>query len=168
LIAGRFSTQFSFESPKQLHNSTQRRCLVIFVFSDQPSIGGVMHVLWPAPARPLKDTRGPVQTFPHLLSFAHGPVAPAFTLGWIGQLVTVPAGKDRAAVENRGTPSAALRWTQESSPCAAKVTGGPVDLHRIADILPVATVFPCAIIQDNVVSRRRDADISPWVSIYRP
>jgi hypothetical protein len=129
-----------------LHRQAECLGLAVFVISHKAYKSGLVHVLGFAPAGTLKDSGGPFQARPQLVSLSHGPVACNFIFGWIRQTMTSAAGKESAAIENSDTATTAPRWAYEPRPVAPKVTGGPLNLHWVADILPVAAIFAAAVI----------------------
>jgi len=81
----------------------------------------------------------PTQLRAYSVGAAGDSFIPSFALAGIGQAIAAAASEDRAAIENRYTPSAAPYRASEPRALAAEVAEGPVEPHGIVFILPLAT-----------------------------
>src|SRR5688500_5504712 len=78
---------------------------------------------------------------------------PSFALAGISEAIALAASENRAAIENRHTPSAAPYGASEPRTLTAKIAESPIEPYGVVFILPLATPAQMAINQNHTGRR---------------
>ena len=117
----------------------------------KPPIRFPAHVPWLAACR-VQDSRLPAQPGPDLAGATASAVVGSLTLHSVRQLVTVPAGKDCTAEQHRAAPATADSRAAPPQALSAERAGRPLQVDRIAHVLPLVALIALPVSQHNPVS----------------
>lgn len=145
------------EDPELRRHCSQRMLHQPVMLPGQPPERPPPHP-FPLGAAPIENTELPIQPLAQSIRLPRGTVAGILSCAGIGEPMTVPAGEDTAAIEDRHAPPAAGSWANEPRARAAQVAGSPDDPHTVFLITPFSAGRLAAIAQDHEISLRSCAD----------
>ncbi len=133
--------------------ASKRRTLRIVVLGEEAPVGAPVHPLWLA-ADVVQDARRPRQAPPDRAGPPDRPVVVSFTLASVGQSVALATREHPATMQDgHPSPTAQSRTAPPNTP-PAEPAGCPIQPHRIAHLLPLASVVAAALVQNHDVRFR--------------
>lgn len=103
------------------------------------------------PSVAVEDARLPSQLVSDSVRPPCRPIIPGLPLAGIGQLIAATTGEDTATIEDCDATTAATSRTKEPGALPSKVTGRPVEMDRVAFILPIIAAAAVAVGEDYPV-----------------